>query len=207
MFVRFRKSSRRLDASLVETRRVGGKVRQEHVASLGSIAVPATVADRVAFWPRLHARLAALSNRIDAEAQAKIFGSVHTRIPMPTIDEQRALQLQNAKTDADRWNGIESLHAATAADHKGLIAFAERAIEKHEAEAANATAIANAAKDRIARLERGHHPRQLFLESFPPPLLRGRKGSTRRVTGGAMLKWILRHIPTVDAFSRLCGEA
>ena len=37
MFVRFRKSLRRLDVSLAETRRVGGKVRQEHVASLGKL--------------------------------------------------------------------------------------------------------------------------------------------------------------------------
>jgi len=51
--------------SIVETRRVGGKVRHEHIASLGSIETPLTVANRVAFWQRVHERLAKLSNRID----------------------------------------------------------------------------------------------------------------------------------------------
>jgi hypothetical protein len=39
---------------LVETRRLNGKVRHEHVASLGAIAAPLTIADRVVFWTRLH---------------------------------------------------------------------------------------------------------------------------------------------------------
>jgi hypothetical protein len=38
MFVRFRQTPRRLQASLVETRRSNGKVRHEHIASLGSVA-------------------------------------------------------------------------------------------------------------------------------------------------------------------------
>jgi hypothetical protein len=37
MFVRFRETGRRLQCSLIETRRVDGKVRHEHIASLGSI--------------------------------------------------------------------------------------------------------------------------------------------------------------------------
>lgn len=49
MFVRFREAGRRLQVSLVETRRHGGKVRHEHVAMLGSVELPATVADRLAF--------------------------------------------------------------------------------------------------------------------------------------------------------------
>src|SRR5499426_3010843 len=42
----------------VETRRVGGKVRHEHVAGLGSIETPPSVDARLAFWVRLHQRLA-----------------------------------------------------------------------------------------------------------------------------------------------------
>src|ERR1700730_633111 len=75
MFVRFRQTPSRLKVSLVETRRIDGKVRHDHVASLGSIAKPMTIADRVAFWSALHARLAKLSNRIDAEAHGKILGT------------------------------------------------------------------------------------------------------------------------------------
>jgi hypothetical protein len=49
------------------------------------------VADRIAFWARLHDRITILSNRIDPEAQAKIIGDIHARVPMPTPEEQRAL--------------------------------------------------------------------------------------------------------------------
>jgi hypothetical protein len=58
----FREAGRRLQVSLVETRRHGGKVRHEHVAMLGSVALPAAVADRLAFWEGLHQRLSRLSN-------------------------------------------------------------------------------------------------------------------------------------------------
>jgi hypothetical protein len=34
MFVRYRQTQSRLQASLVETRRINGKVRHEHIASL-----------------------------------------------------------------------------------------------------------------------------------------------------------------------------
>jgi hypothetical protein len=71
------RTARRLQVSVVETRWSGGKVRHEHVASLGSVP---------------HERLARLANRIDAAAQAKILAAVHARVPMVTVDEQRALQ-------------------------------------------------------------------------------------------------------------------
>jgi hypothetical protein len=41
MFTRFRQAGHRLQVSLVETRRADGRVRHEHVASLGSIRDPA----------------------------------------------------------------------------------------------------------------------------------------------------------------------
>jgi hypothetical protein len=50
MFVRFRETPRRLQLSLVETSREGGKVRHEHVASLGAVPMPLSVAGRVEFW-------------------------------------------------------------------------------------------------------------------------------------------------------------
>ena len=108
--------------SLVETGRVNGKVRHEHIASLGSILMPPTVASRIIFWCQLHERLARLSNRIDGEAQGKILGAVHERIPMVTPDEQRALQLENAKADAEQWSNIHNLHAGTVEEHKGFAA-------------------------------------------------------------------------------------
>jgi hypothetical protein len=59
MFVRFRQTPRRLQASIVETRRKAGKV-----ASLGTIGLPMTVRGRQAFWAYLWDRLATLSNRV-----------------------------------------------------------------------------------------------------------------------------------------------
>jgi hypothetical protein len=103
MFVRFRPSLRRLQLSLVETRREGGKVRHEHVASLGAIPTPLTVAGRVEFWQRLHQRLGRLLNRLDGEMQTKILDAVHARVPMPTVDEIHALNLEEAKQHEMAW--------------------------------------------------------------------------------------------------------
>jgi hypothetical protein len=90
MFVHFRETPYGLAMSLVENRRENGKVRHEHVVSLGSIETPPSVAARIEFWRELHERLAKLSNRLDAETQGKVMGAVHARVPMVTPEEQRA---------------------------------------------------------------------------------------------------------------------
>jgi hypothetical protein len=69
MLVRFRETAAGLQGSLVETRRIDGKVRYEHLASLGSVPASPSVADRIAFWRRVYETLAELANRIDAETQ------------------------------------------------------------------------------------------------------------------------------------------
>jgi hypothetical protein len=102
MFVRFRETPYGLQVSLIQTRREGGKVRHEHIAGLGAITVPTSAADRIAFWRRLHDRLSALSNRI-VDEQSKILGAVDERIRMPTPDELRDVQLENAKVDQRFW--------------------------------------------------------------------------------------------------------
>src|SRR5689334_22230368 len=99
MFVRFRQTPYRLQLSIVETRRANGKVRHEHVASLGSVPQPQTVPDRVTFWAGLHERLARLSNRLDTAARAKLMDEVHARVPMVTTDERQAMQLEVARTN------------------------------------------------------------------------------------------------------------
>src|SRR4051794_8078996 len=115
MFVRFRENHDRLQVSLVETRRVGGKVRHEHVASLGAVEIAPTVADRIAFWQRVNERLGKLSNRIDPATQGKIRGDLHARIAMATPAEQQALQLENAEADARLWASVQDMHASTVA--------------------------------------------------------------------------------------------
>ena len=91
MFVRFRQSEHCLGLSLVAApSRRGGSPRQEHVASLGSIPQPPTVADRIRFWQKLYERLAKLSNRLDAETHRRVLGAAHERVPMVTPDERRS---------------------------------------------------------------------------------------------------------------------
>jgi hypothetical protein len=90
MLVHFRETPYGLAMSLVESRRENGKVRHEHLASLGSIETPLSVAARIEFWRRLHERLDQLSNRLDAETRGKVMAAVHVRVPMVTPDAQRA---------------------------------------------------------------------------------------------------------------------
>jgi hypothetical protein len=155
MFVRFRQTEHRLQVSLVETRRVDSKVRHEHVAGLGSVEVPPTVMARLAFWQRLHERLAKLSNRIDAATQGKVLGDIHARIPMVTLDEQRALQLVNAEADERFWTGFKDLNEEAATGHKALSVNAERTAASQQARASDAAANAVAARDRAERIKRG----------------------------------------------------
>jgi hypothetical protein len=157
MYVRFSIRGSRLLASLVEARRVNGKPRNEHIASLGSVPNPPSVADRVAFWRRLHERLAKLGNRLDGAAQGKVMGAVHARVAMVTPDEQRALQLENAKADAGQWDRLHGMHAATAEDHKGLATTVASTIAKAEGHAVEAASSAKAARERIERIERGEN--------------------------------------------------
>lgn len=154
MFVRFRQAYR-LQVSLIEGRRVNGKVRHEHVASLGSVDDPPSVADRLAFWKSLHERLARLSNRVDRALQATILGKVHERIPMVSADEQRALQLENAKGDEHFWGSLQTMNEDMVLGHKAALAASEKIGASAQSEATKAAANAAMARDRIAKLEKG----------------------------------------------------
>jgi hypothetical protein len=155
MFVRFRQVGRRLKVSLVETRRTEGKVRHEHIAGLGSVVIPSDVPERIAFWRKLHERLARLANRIDSETQGKILGQVHGRIPMPTVDEMRALQIENAKADARLWSELQSRHDELVAGQIGLRDAAEKKITENRAASENAKRHAAIARERLEKLSRG----------------------------------------------------
>ena len=183
MFVRFRPTHHRLQVSLVETRRIDGKVRHEHVASFGSIEVPPTVQDRLAFWARLHERLGRLANRLDADTQAKVLRAIHARVPMATITEQRALQLRNTEADEQFWTGIHDMHANAVQDYKGLARTVENAIAGGQAAAADAEAKATAARERVTRIEKGEDVvgslgKPLTREDFEAALLAS--GFTKR---------------------------
>jgi hypothetical protein len=130
MFVRFRPTRHRLQVSLIETRQLAGRGHHEHVASLGTIEVPLSVAARIAFWEALHERLRKLGNRVDAKTQAKVLGAVHARIPMVTADEQAVLQRENAENDARFWSHIRDMHAEQIKGQERLAANAANASAK-----------------------------------------------------------------------------
>jgi hypothetical protein len=155
MFVRFRSTPNRLQVSLVETRRVDGKVRHQHVASIGSVPEPSSISDRLEFWAALHERLTRLSNRISAEDHHKLMAAIHERIPMAMTDEQRRLQRDNAEHDIALPSGLHDMNAASLADHKAFAADLARKIGEMEARTVQSAAGVEAAKDRLARIDRG----------------------------------------------------
>jgi hypothetical protein len=150
MFAHFRRVEShlqiRLQVSVVESRRVAGKVCVEHIASLGSVGEPATNAERVAFWGNLHRRI---------DDRAKIIGAIHARIPMVTIDEIRALQRENAESDEKFWSVFQGMNADFATGQKVIAGIASRKAAESESLAKDAGAKASVAKERLARLAKG----------------------------------------------------
>lgn len=167
MFVRTRRVGRRLQLSIVESRRAAARVRNEHFAGLGSVPTRPSVADRVAFWVRLHQRLDALSNRIGQEDAGKILAAVHDRVPMPTADEQHSLQEENAKADDRFWSNLRDMYAEAVESHKSLIRAAERAIADGQTGKAEAEAGAARAKERLKRLNRGEAGARAICGMWP----------------------------------------
>jgi hypothetical protein len=157
MFTRFHQTPRRLQVSLIETRRVDGKVKQEHVASLGSIATEPTAADRLAFWTRLFQTLGRLSNRLDTAAQRTIFDAIHARIPMPAQDEVTAGKLDAMQASIGQWEFIESLHRDGVEEQTFRLKDAQKKLAVHQAELAAASDKANSARDRMRRIEAGEN--------------------------------------------------
>jgi hypothetical protein len=160
MFVRFRQTQSRLRVSLVETRRADGRVRHEHIASLGSIKEPPTVEARLVFWRKLHERLGKLSNRIGN--LGKIMIEVHARIPMVTLDEQRDQRLDRAERHERLWTTMCDNTQAHVDKLKAARATIDRQIAEAEANREKLAAEATTARNRIERIKAGedvHVPR------------------------------------------------
>jgi hypothetical protein len=155
MFVHFRQQGRRLQASLMHTRRVAGKMHSEHIASLGSVDADVSVRERLAFWIAIEERLARLGNRVGPDDRDKIIAALCARIPFLTPDDLRGVQEENAKDDETAWGGIRDLNASGVEQHKSLIASAEKKIAEQTASAAEAAERAAVAKDRLERIKRG----------------------------------------------------
>jgi hypothetical protein len=198
MFVRFRETNSSLQISIVETRRENGRVRRDHVASLGSIAAPASIADRVKFWTGLHERLERLSNRLGPDA-AKITAAIHERLPMPTPDEQRELQLENARADERFHAGLADMSSTTVSDHKALAASIERKIAADQAAATAHAERAAEARDRAERIEPGDE----VIGGLGKPLDYNDKVKIIKQAG--LTDADIRHIECVGYLSRALG--
>jgi hypothetical protein len=74
---------------------------------------------------------------------------------MVSPDEQRGVQEENASDDERFWDAMQGLNAATAEDHKRLIASAEAKLKESERAAADATENRETARERLAKLKRG----------------------------------------------------
>src|ERR1700722_11965000 len=132
MHVRFRPQGHRLQASLVQGRRADGKVHAEHIGALGSVGAEVSLRSRVAFWAKIHDRLAALGNRLGADEHAKILGALHGRIPMVTPEDIRAVQEESFADDERFWDTMRDLNASHIEGLKGHIALAESKIAAME---------------------------------------------------------------------------
>jgi len=90
----------RLEVSIIETCRKDGKVRQKHIASLGSIAGD-SLAARECFWIECDIRLARLANRIGPDLD-RLRQAIAARIPPLTDADREAM-------DAAEWDWLEDL--------------------------------------------------------------------------------------------------
>ena len=133
----------RLQVSLVENKRVDGKVRQEHIADLGAIdgyMLPSFYPDgapqdeawtrqsvrlRDAFWQNIEQVLSRLGNRIDPEYRNELRAAIHARIPMLTVDEREALPKWQTKEQVFAWHRMADMYVS-------LITQAEKDSAQHE---------------------------------------------------------------------------
>jgi hypothetical protein len=155
MFARFHQTPSRLQVSLRQCRRVDGKPRSEHIASLGSVPIPVTIAGRVEFYRRASERFKGLANRIGGDDKKKIVAALRAKIPPVTDDEICTVQRENAEADEKFWSGLHGMNADMAEGNKALAATASRKAVEAEAQAKTAAEKAGAAKDRIDRLAKG----------------------------------------------------
>jgi hypothetical protein len=116
MFVRFRTQRTRLQASLVETRRVAGKVVAKHLGGLGSVDADLSVRERETFWAKLPERLDRIGDWIGPSECEKICAMLDARIPMITTAEQHSILGGEGNAHAPAETHPESREEAPAED-------------------------------------------------------------------------------------------
>ena len=128
--------------------------------------------------------------------KAESSAASHPRIPMVTIDQQRALQRENAEAEAKFWEGDKEYQAELANGWKSLGADLLRQGGDAEAAAAEADKKATAAKERLQRLAKGEDVTG-GLRPFT------REDAIRALRAGGATDSDIRHMETVSTLDRL----
>lgn len=155
MHIRSRLQHRRLQISLIDTRRIDGRVRQEHVASLGSVPPDQSVKDRAAFWAQVHPRMSRLDNRLDAAARARIMGELHELVPMVPLDTAIADRAGMAARNVKQSASLRDMFQETVEAKKAMVAALQREIAEGEAHVAKMAEAVERDEDKLRRLEAG----------------------------------------------------
>jgi hypothetical protein len=179
MFVRFRQQPNKLQVSLVHSTWNAGKLRQEHIAGLGSVPLEPTVPDRVRFWKKLFEKLSALSNRIDQDTHYKVLDSISKRIPMVTQEELRASSVERYERQIQFWEGMQSINGEMGEGYRAMRSTVEQKAAAAEAEAAKAASHAAAMRKKAEMISRGELPPEL-LEEIDVDKLLAETGTTKR---------------------------
>ena len=165
----------RLNVALAENKRDDGKVRQEHIAQLGSIEAawlpefwegidPALAAKikgkdwklnslraRTAFWKGANHRLKQLANRLGPDLK-RLRIAAHARVPYPKEPERKKLELLEAKADFDQAkSNIESAQRMVETGKK-MVEKAQRGVAESEKLAQYEVRVGAAASAKLAKL-------------------------------------------------------
>jgi len=167
----------RIQVQLVENRRVEGRIKQEHVAQLGSIEghlLPAffegvsteiagamkspgweraSIRARAAFWKGCNAKMKQLSNRIGPELKA-LRMAIHGRIPWPMDPERKRLELLDAEADEQLFRSLHGQTTAMVEANKRIIERATTDKARLEREARLEAEQALAAARKVASLRK-----------------------------------------------------
>jgi hypothetical protein len=85
-------------AVLVESKRVGGKPRQKHIATIVGFSESATKIDaqRCYIWEAVDKKIRLLNNRISDADRDRIQAAIAAKVPRPTPDEHKAAKRNKA---------------------------------------------------------------------------------------------------------------
>jgi hypothetical protein len=173
----------RYKVMLIENRRVAGKMKQELVATLGSIdatwldsfwsAVGADelarlrVADwkhrslraRSEFWRGVLARMDKVGdNRLSAEDRKSIRRDIHKVVPWVMEPERKELDDLDAKKEIEGWQNLEEGYASQMESAEESIAVFEHYIKDQQQKKAVVQPVLDVVRGAVKRFEQGASP-------------------------------------------------